>query len=384
MAERGHKVTVLTSRYGTNKKTLEPNGVIRSLYLQADIHHYRPFDFFLKRPAQERNNARQLRQAINQIAPQLIVIWGMWNLSLNLPYWAEQWLPGCVAYYIASTWPIEPDLHQQYWLLPARNRPTELVWRHVRRLALQQLRQEEYPPKLHFTHAMCCSKFLRETLVQSGALPTSAGVLYNGIDPKPFYYVQSNSTNVHRGLLRLLYFGRLIPQKGIHTAIEALGLLKQRGLVDLVALTVLGDGHPDYKAYLQARVAELALGNHVSFVSQVSRDEIPSWLQQYDVFLFTSTGPEAMARTVMEAMAAGILVIGTAAGGQAEMLTHEENSLTFQAEDAAGLAHCIERVIKESGLSVRLAKKGRQMILKRFTLDRMVDEVESWFGSIIP
>ncbi len=67
-------------------------------------------------------------------------------------------------------------------------------------------------------------------------------------------------------------------------------------------------------------VASLGLSKQVEFVRQVPRTEIPQWLGGFDLFLFTSIWPEPMARSVMEAMAAGLLVIGSAVGGQMEML----------------------------------------------------------------
>jgi glycosyltransferase involved in cell wall biosynthesis len=380
---RGHSVQVLTSQYQACPETSDAYGVLRSLHLQANVHYYRPADFFLKRSAQEQANARALRRAIDQFSPHLIMIWGMWNLSRNLPYWAEQWMPGRVAYYIASTWPIDLDIHEEYWRLPANHPLTEWIWRRLRALTLWQLEREAYPPKLQFEHAMCCSQYIRDTLVESGALPVSASVLYNGIDPEPFWRDLSVDIRPQEGPLRLLYFGTLVPQKGVHTAIKALGLLKQRGLLDHLELTILGSGHPQYEASLRALAARLDVADQVHFVGRVHRDEVPSWLRCFDVFLFTSTGPEAMARTVMEAMAAGLLVIGSEVGGQVEMLVKEENSLTFQPEDAVALANHIERVLNEPALLSRLAYAGQQTILERFTLDRMVDDIETWLTSIV-
>jgi len=92
LQERGHTIEVLTSNYGTSSKIESANGVRRSLYLQADVEVYKPLDFFLNRGQQERNNVRELRQAIDSLSPDLIWIWGMWNLSKKLPYLAEQWM----------------------------------------------------------------------------------------------------------------------------------------------------------------------------------------------------------------------------------------------------------------------------------------------------
>jgi glycosyltransferase involved in cell wall biosynthesis len=176
----------------------------------------------------------------------------------------------------------------------------------------------------------------------------------------------------------------LIDQKGVHTALEALGLLKQRSLVDRVELTILGSGHPDYEASLRSMVERLDIPDRVHFAGRVPRDEVPSWLRRFDVFLFTSKGPEAMARTVMEAMASGLLVIGSEAGGQVEMLANEVNSLTFQPEDAEALAQHIERVLDSPALMRQLASAGQQTVLEQFTLKRMADDVEVWLTSIVP
>jgi glycogen synthase len=382
LRRRGHTVHVLTSRHGVNGTPLSEQDVTRTLYLQADINHYKPLDFFLKRARQEQFNRQELRRVLDQIQPDLAVIWGMWDLSRNLPYWAEQWMPGRVGYYISSYWPNDTDIHVEYWQSPAGQRLSDILKRPVRHAALSQLRREGYPPRLRFDYAVCCSQFVRDTLVQAGKLPADAGVLFGGIEPGPILQHAVRKEAAPDGALRLLFFGSLLPHKGAHTAIEAVGLLKQKGWADRMTLTILGGGHPDYEAYLHALVKKLDVGSQVQFAGRVSREEVPAWLSRFDVFLFTSIWAEPMARTVMEAMAAGLLVIGAEVGGQIEMLSKDENALTFCAEDAAGLAFQIERALAEPGLRTQLAQAGQQTALARFTLDGMVDNVEKWLQGI--
>jgi glycosyltransferase involved in cell wall biosynthesis len=340
-------------------------------------------DFFVKRRTQERENARVLREAIDGFSPDVFVVWNMWNLSRNLPFWAEKWMPGRVAYYVASTWPIEADIHEEYWHRPAGRPQTEMAWRLVRAMALSRLRQQGYPPKLRFEHVVCNSHFVKDSLMRGSVLGSNAGVVYTGIDPEPFFCELSGGIQKREGPLRLLYFGNLIAQKGVHTAIEALSLLDQRGFGDRVELTILGAGHPDYEARLRAMSQSMRVDDRVHFAGRVEREEIPDWLRRSDVFLFTSTGPEALARTVMEAMAAGLLVIGTRAGGQKEMLFDGENALTFQEEDAEGLARNIVRALDDPRMRWRLAKAGQGMVMERFSLDRMVRELKLWLESIV-
>ncbi len=382
LMDRGHEVAVLTSRHGIQAGSTDEQGyVTRSLYLQADISYYHPVDFFLRRPNQEQANIQALRRMIDEFQPDVVMVWGMWNLSHTLPYWAEQWMPGRVAYFISNYWPADPDPHTVYWRLPTRRPMLELIKRPLRTLALAELRREGYPPSLQFEHAVCCSEYVRDTLVKLGKLPAHAGILFGGTDPKPFLAaskLNKNHQGKQNGSLDLLYFGRLIHDKGVHTAIEALGLLKKQGLADGIQLTVLGSGHPDYETKIQQMVGQMDVENQVRFVKQVPRTEVPEWLGRFDVYLFTSIWPEPMARSVMEAMAAGLLVIGTEVGGQVEMLANDQNSLTFKAEDAECLASHIARVSNDPLRRVQLATAGQQMVLERFTLNRMINEIEQF------
>ena len=381
LRQRGHTVHVLTSRYGLDGAKPEEDAVTRSLYLQADLHYYRPGDFFLKRPFQERANVQELHRVLQQFEPDLVLVWGMWNLSRWLPYWAERWLPGRVAYYMASYWPGDPDIHEEYWRLPAKRPVTNLLKRALSALALAQLRAEGYPPPLRFEHVTCCSRYVRDTLVASGALPASAGVLYGGIDPEPFLRQPRQASS--DGRLRLLYFGVLSPHKGVHTALEALGLLKERHLLERVKLTLIGSGHPDYEARLHRLVEELGLGEAVQFVGRVPREQIPSWLGGFDVFLFTSVWPEPFGRVIIEAMASGLVVVGADVGGSREIFRDYDSELLFQPGDAQGLAERIERVLADPSLMERLSEEGRRLVLERFALERMVNDFEAWLGGIL-
>lgn len=378
---RGHGCHVLTSRHGVDGTAQPEDGVERALHLQADIHYYRPLDFFLRRPGQERANRDALRQAIDTFRPDVIFIWGMWNLSHQVAYWAEQWLPGRVAYAVAGYWFIQPDPHEAYWLQPARRPVIKALMAPARQLALHILTREKAAYPLRLEHVACVSKYVRSKLDQAGILPHGARVIYNGIDPEPFLQAVAQR-KPNDGLLRLVYTGSLVAHKGVHTAIEALGLLRQRGQIEGIHLDVVGGGHPDYEAGLRTRVQALGVNGHVTFCGRVPREAIPDVLAGHDVFLFTSVYEEPIARSVMEAMAAGLAVVGTPVGGQAEMLAHNVNALVYPPDDAEKLAACISTLKQDPALGARLAADGQKLVLERFTLGRMVDEMEAWLREI--
>ena len=382
LRQRGHTVRVLTSQYGVTDQTPNEPDVIRALHLEADMNYYRPRAFFTQRRQQQATDLATLRRTIEEFKPDRCVVWGMWNFSRTLPQLIEQMLPGRVAYYIASYWPNEPDLHAQYWNLPANKALGALIKAPLRALALAQLKHEGYPPRLQLARVRCVSQYVRDTLVQAKAVPESTGVLFVGIDPAPFLRPIDPAGPTVNAPLRLVYFGSLVADKGVHTAIEALIELKKRGLADKVQLTIIGGGHPAYEEQLRAMTTKAGLTDRVQFVGRVPRAEVPAWLSRSDVFLFTSIWAEPMARSVMEAMAAGLLVIGSEVGGQIEMMQHEQNALTYPAGNAVALSNQIEVAWNDPALRVRLARAGQDMSLERFTLQRMVTDFEAWLNDL--
>lgn len=383
---RGHAVSVLTSRYGVqSEEEVRSGNVSRTLHLMTDIHYYKPLDFFFKLPRQEKENLAELKNAMEVFKPDVVMFWGMFAMSHNLPYWAEQWMPGRVTYYMASYWPTDEDLHLAYWKSPANRRITEVFKRVLRSFALARLKRQGYPPRLKFDHVICCSEYVRDTLVNAGKFPPRASVVYAGADPAPFQHLARKKKSTKTGhATRLLYFGRLVPDKGVHTAIEALGLLAQKGFADRVELTVLGDGHPEYKKYLQQRVTELGLENIVHFSGKVAREEIPAMLNDFDVFLFTSTWPEPFGRTIVEAMMAGLVVIGSNVGGSREIFRYYDKKMLFEPEDAQGLADRIARLLSDPELSRRLVNVGRKLASERFTIQQMTNGIEAFLKQVGP
>ena len=377
LQDKGHDVLVLTSRHmRDSSNTIIEKGIVRKLYLQAEIDYYQPVDFFLKRSRQEKSNIDELAKCIENFKPDTIMVWGMWNLSSLVPHHAEKLLPGKVAYYIASYWPIDTNLHTAYWQAPANRKITEFIKIPFRHAALAQILKEALSSELEHRYVYCCSEFVRDTLVAAGSIPSSAEVLLGGIDPTPFLIKQQENHKEISMTLKLVYFGRLIYDKGVHTAIEALGNLRRKGINHRIELTIIGGGHPEYMEYLKDLGRKLRVSDRIKYTDQVPRDQVPRLLKRFDAYLFTSIWPEPMARSVMEAMAAGLLVIGTEVGGQVEMLRNEQNALTFQAEDPLGLANQIERAMNDSALRKQLALSGKEMVIEHFTIDRMVDEIE--------
>src|SRR5204862_430057 len=75
---------------------------------------------------------------------------------------------------------------------------------------------------------------------------------------------------------------------------------------------------------------------------------------------------EPFSRTILEALASGLPVVGSAAGAAGELLRHGENALTFAPGNAEELALRIQELQTNAALRCRLAEAGQSEVLSRF------------------
>jgi len=380
---RGHQVRVITSRYGLERvQTAEPD-VQRVLYLESDLHHYAPLDFFRQLPKRDRANAAHLKATIDSFQPDVIFVWGMWQLNPQLAVLAEDLRPDHVGYYFCGFWPLEAeelDPHTNFWQRREDQSWKNLLKQPVAALALRRLKRERARrPQLR--HIACVSQAVLNTYRQYGRAPVDSRVTYGGIDLTQFYRPLEERPD-RSGPLRLLFAGSVTRDKGVDTAIEALAQLAPRYSSQAVHLTVVGRGHPAFEAELRQYVSAHNLDQHVEFRGWVHKDQMPQLIHDFDALLFTSRWQEPLARMMMEGMAAGLILVSTTTGGSQEFLAHGRNSLTFQAGDATDLAAQIERLLCEPGLGRELALAGQRTALDKFDFNRMVEELEAFANEL--
>lgn len=381
LEDQGHTIGVLTSRHERAKVSASETNIYRLLHLEGDLNYYQPLHFFTHWNKQHQENLVFLEHTIKDFAPDLIFVWGMWALSKELPARAEQLLPDRVVYYLSDYWPSALDMHTTYWQSPAKHWPMRLLKRPLSKIARTHLTQMGRSA-LKFEHVICVSARVRELLVETGLPIQHARIIHGGTDVQRFS--SAHERDYQSRHLKLLYAGQLVRHKGVHTAIEAMARLVNKQMINQVTLSIFGSGHPDYEAFLRHLVERELLHDFVIFHKPVSKDKMPTILQQFDVLIFPSIYEEPLARMTQEAMASGLVVVGTTTGGTKEILKDGETGLTFKPEDADGLAKQVIRLISDPDVRCRLAQAGRQNVLENFTLDKMVAEIEAYLLDCFP
>jgi len=377
--QRGHKTLVLTAMHDTNNVPVEADGVFRSLYLEMDLVPWRhSITFFTSRKAREKYNLECFERVFKQFEPDIVFIWGMWNLPKSLPALAEARYPDKVVYRFATYWPTLPSQNVFYWRKPGRKWYSWLPKRVLGHIALAMLAKEAQPPTLTFKRAICVSAASRDILVEAGIPVSNARIIHTGLDVNPYLGGGQRQKSRDNRSLNLLYAGRLAPDKGIDTAIKAMRVLVfDEGLQDL-RLSLAGSGSTEHKDYLRSLVNQEGLSDHVSFLGWVPPEDMPDLMRKYDVLLLPSIWAEPFARVVLEGMISGLVVVATPTGGTPEVVIDSENGLLFKPNDPKHLAQKIIRLVDDPESRRKLADAGKKTIMEKFTMTKMMDEIESY------
>lgn len=382
LQDRGHHVLVLTSRYEKERITKPEKGIQRVLQLQSyDVNYYHPRYVFTDR-WHEHENLSFLKEAVASFMPEIIFIHGLWNMSRKIALDAERLFPDQVVYYMASYWPIEKDAHVSYWTTPTRRPWLRVPKKVIGVLVRKALLSKSSSQTLNFNRVLCVSKYIQDCMVDQVGVPIQhTRVIYNGIDVRVFS-PQSNK-RVDDNILKLIYAGGFWEHKGVTSAIEAVDHLVNTLCIRNIHLSLVGSGHPEYVEKMKRQISEAGIESYVSFRDRVPRNQMPELLKSYDILLFPSTWPEPLARIVQEAMACGLLVIGSTSGGTPEILHDGRNGLAFKAGDSKMLAEKIALAVSNPELRNRLTQAARRTVEEHFTFEAMVDNLEDYFTKIV-
>jgi glycosyltransferase involved in cell wall biosynthesis len=383
LQQRGHTTLVLTSMHGTGNVPVEQDGISRSLYLEMDMTPLRhSVIFFTQRKSREQHNLQVFERVVRQFDPDIIFIWGMWNLPYSLAAFAESKYPNKVAYRFASYWPTLPSQHEMYWRAPGRSWYSRITKKVLGLVALAMLRQEARRPALEFRDAFCVSLATKSALIEAGVPVSHAKVIHTGLDVEPYLRAGQYAVHGEGNELNVLYAGRLTPDKGVDTAIQAMAKIVERGQRN-IKLSLAGSGSEDYEHHLRGLISQSSLSDTVAFLGWVSPEEMPELLRKFDVLVVPSTWAEPFARVTLEGMISGLAVIATPTGGTTEILNDGENGLLFGVGDAEDLAEKITRLSNDRQLLQRLVLAGQQTVIERFTKTKMMDEIEAFLQDVV-
>ena len=208
------------------------------------------------------------------------------------------------------------------------------------------------------------SGYLARLVVGWGVPPERVRVIPNAWTPPGASPSMREERRNRPGLITVC---RLIAWKGVHELIDVISELPD------VELVVVGDG-PQREA-LQLRAIQSGCQDRVVFTGALSRAEVSARLKAGDVFVLNSRY-EGFPHTVLEAYAAELPVIATAAGGTPEVVHHNVTGLLVPPGDRRALREAIHLLLNNIRLRERLVKGGMEM-LGRHSMAAVVEATEA-------
>jgi glycosyltransferase involved in cell wall biosynthesis len=375
LQQRGHEVQVLTSNHAVEGvRTVAPGyQVSRSLRVHGFFGH--PWlGIPSLRKLEAFNNAR-LRAAISEFKPDVVHVWNLGGISKSLIFTLQQ-LRIPLVFDVSDHWiarSLAHDVWLSWWNSPRLSRVgraarTMLSWMGKR--AQWDLAAPTSPVRqMAFKRIYFCSKRLKQITLVAGYPVAHGAVIHCPVDTEKYNGSVKPATQDMR---RLLYAGRLSEDKGVLTALKAMLQVKDR---TRLSLSIYGKGEGAYEQMLKEFVHQHSLP--VTF-HNATPEEMPQVYRDHDALLFTSAWEEPFALTPLEAMATGLPVIGTTAGGSAELFCSGRNSLTFAAGNADQLAAQIRFLELNPDIRQTLATAGQENVLQRLNLPIIVDQIEHY------
>jgi len=339
----GHDVRVLTSNYREDPHRPEDDpDVHRTLRWYWDLERY---EFPRLTPAQrlalERANGAELRRHLESFGPDLVAWWSMGCMSLSLIERVRRARIPAV-FVVHDDWLVYGREHDQWiraWSRPRR----EVAGRIAERLF-------GIPVHVDFDRAgpfVFNSRYTLERARQAGVNATSMTVVHPGIEERFLERLDARPWS-----WRLACVGRIDRQKGIDTAVAALGHLPPSA-----TLAVWGAGDQGYVAEMRELATRIGVEKRVTFNGFADPDTLRSVYAETDAVVFPVRWSEPFGLVPLEAMGMGRPVVTTSRGGTAEFVDGA-NALVFDADDARGLAACLERLAGDESLRARLCDGG--------------------------
>ncbi|MCY2687776.1 glycosyltransferase family 4 protein [Salinimicrobium sp. TH3] len=177
-----------------------------------------------------------------------------------------------------------------------------------------------------------------------------------------------------RGITEILFLSNLIASKGILDLLEAVKILKARGL-DFHLTVVGGEGDVD-RNMLRESLLKLGIEDLVTYVGKKFGAEKKEIFLNADIFAFpTYYHYECFPLVLLEAMQYSLPVVSTFEGGIPEIVDNGETGLLVNQRDIEGIADKLEYLIKNPEIRRSMGEKGNERYENNFTLSTFENRI---------
>ena len=217
-----------------------------------------------------------------------------------------------------------------------------------------------------------CTGSNRAHLQRCAHGPTPILRCYHGVEIDRYQPAAGRRAEV----AHVLSVGRLVPKKGFPVLLDALAIVKRRGLA--FRCTIVGGG--PLESALRARIAAEGLEDRVTLSGPLAEYQLAELYREADVFaLACEIEPDGdrdgIPNVVIEAMASGLPVVSTRVSGLPECVEDGVTGLLVPEREPGAVAAALERLIADPEHARALGRAGRAKVEREFAAHRNVEPI---------
>jgi len=230
-------------------------------------------------------------------------------------------------------------------------------------------------------HIQAISRYLADWARDMGAR-CPIDIVPNGVDVQTFSRQTSlaekdaaaEELGKRNGDIFLITTSRLVVKNAVGDIISALPFMSQN-----VKLAILGQGYQE--ADLRALASRLGVADRVRFMGYVAHADMLPYLAASDVFVRPALS-EGLGNSFLEAMAAGIPVVGTAVGGIPDFLTDGETGLVCDVGSPRSIAQKVEKLLRDRESRDYIVTNARRLVLDKYTWEKVAQDMGRIFSQL--
>ncbi len=223
---------------------------------------------------------------------------------------------------------------------------------------------------------LCNSRAAANHLINRGTPEQKVVIIRNGLPASAF--AQTEPLLPRRpGVLRVGMVARMNhPVKNHAGFLQAAASIARK--FPQVEFLLAGDG--PLRAGLEGRVESLGLRPRVRFLGD--RSDIPAVFASMDISVVASFS-ESLSNAILESMAAGVPVVATRVGGTPEIVRDQDTGFLIPPGDDERLAEVLETLLSNPEVRMACGERSRRFAQANFSLDRMHQEVEQLYATLL-
>lgn len=188
------------------------------------------------------------------------------------------------------------------------------------------------------------------------------------------------------GPVKIGFFARVAPEKGLHVLAEAYRLLRKQGLLPNARLEAAGYLAPEHRNYLseiEKEMNEAGLAEEFTYHGVLDRPQKISFLQSLNLLSVPATYNEPKGLFLLEAMACGLPVVQPRRGAFTEIVEKTGGGVLVAPDDVESLAKGILEVATNAELAEALSESGFSKVRELYSVARMADRALEAYEAVI-